>query len=151
MDDEMKTIQIGTWEILREGRHAVILTFGSTIPMVMEAVDELSHQGIQVKVVNARFIKPMDEEMLHSIMASKLPILTVEEAVLQGGFGSEVLEFASDHKYQNEIERIGIPDHFIEQGSVNLLLDEIGITKDEIVNRIQKIVVSNKRLGTKTV
>lgn len=151
MDDEMKTIQIGTWEILREGHHAVILTFGSTIPMVMEAVDELSHQGIQVKVVNARFIKPMDEEMLHSIMTSKLPVLTVEEAVLQGGFGSEVLEFASDHNYQNEIERIGIPDHFIEQGSVNLLLDEIGITKDEIVNRIQKIVVSNKRLGTKTV
>ncbi|BDH62057.1 1-deoxy-D-xylulose-5-phosphate synthase [Lysinibacillus sp. PLM2] len=151
MDDEMKTIQIGTWEILREGYHAVILTFGSTIPMVMEAADELSHQGIQVKVVNARFIKPMDEEMLHSIMASKLPVLTVEEAVLQGGFGSEVLEFASDNKYLNEIDRIGIPDHFIEQGSVNLLLDEIGITKDEIVNRIQKIVVSDKRLGTKTV
>ncbi len=151
LDDEMTTIPIGSWEVLREGPNATILTFGTTIPMVMDAAEELAENGIQVKVVNARFIKPMDEEMLHEIMSSNTPILTVEESVLQGGFGSAVLEFAGDNHYQNIIERIGIPDQFIEQGSVDLLLDEIDLTKEEIINRIEKLVKTKDRLGTKTV
>jgi len=151
LDPEMKSIPIGSWEVLREGGNATVLTFGTTIPMVMAAVDELAEKGIDVKVVNARFIKPMDEEMLHEIMSSKTPILTVEESVLQGGFGSAVLEFASDHHYQNKIERIGIPDQFVEQGSVDLLLNEINITKEEVINRIETLVQTNNRLGTKTV
>jgi len=151
LDPEMKSIPIGSWEVLREGGNATVLTFGTTIPLVMAAVDELAEKGIDVKVVNARFIKPMDEEMLHEIMSSKTPILTVEESVLQGGFGSAVLEFASDHHYQNKIERIGIPDQFVEQGSVDLLLNEINITKEEVINRIETLVQTNNRLGTKTV
>ncbi len=63
--------------------------------MALEAAETLAEQGIQVKVVNARFIKPMDEEMLHELMKANMPILTIEEAVLQGGFGSAVLEFAA--------------------------------------------------------
>ncbi|SOC36126.1 1-deoxy-D-xylulose-5-phosphate synthase [Ureibacillus acetophenoni] len=151
LDEEMTTIPIGSWEVLREGQSASILTFGTTIPMVMEAAEELSEKGIHVQVVNARFIKPMDEGMLHEIMSSKMPILTVEEAVLQGGFGSAVLEFASDNNYYNSIERIGIPDLFVEQGSVDLLLNEIDITKEEIIKRIEILVSTNDRLGTKTV
>ncbi|KGR78388.1 1-deoxy-D-xylulose-5-phosphate synthase [Ureibacillus manganicus] len=151
LDDEMKSIPIGSWEVLREGTNAVILTFGTTIPMVMDAVEELAENGIQVKVVNARFIKPMDEEMLHEIMSSNMPILTVEEAVLQGGFGSAVLEFASENNYQTKIDRIGIPDQFIEQGSVDLLLEEIHITKEAIIDQIKTIVKTKNPLGTKTV
>nr|WP_106779804.1 1-deoxy-D-xylulose-5-phosphate synthase [Lysinibacillus timonensis] len=151
LDDAMKAIPIGSWEELREGGNATILTFGTTIPMVLEAAEELSQNGIEVQVVNARFIKPMDEELLHDIMAKNMPILTVEEAVLQGGFGSAVLEFASDNSYQNTIDRIGIPDQFIEQGSVDLLLDEIHVTKEAIVERIKQMTLSNKKLGTKTV
>ncbi|MFY3793173.1 1-deoxy-D-xylulose-5-phosphate synthase [Ureibacillus sp. MALMAid1270] len=152
LDEEMTTIPIGSWEELRNGHHAAILTFGTTIPMVMEAVEELAAKGIEVKVINARFIKPMDEEMLHEILSTDMPILTVEESVLQGGFGSAVLEFAADHHFKNNIERIGIPDQFIEQGSVDLLLEEIRITKEEVIQRIEQLV-SNKdyRLGTKLV
>ena len=72
------------------------LTFGTTIPMAMEAADILAKQGISAKVVNARFIKPLDEEMLMKLLAKNIPILTIEEAVLQGGFGSSVIEFAHD-------------------------------------------------------
>ena len=68
MDEEMKAIPIGSWEVLREGKDAAILTFGTTIPMALEAAETLAEQGIHVKVVNARFIKPMDEEMLHELM-----------------------------------------------------------------------------------
>ncbi len=151
MDEEMKTIPIGTWEVLREGQDAVILTFGTTIPMAMEAAEELSEKGVNVKVVNARFIKPLDEAMLHDLMSKKLPILTIEEGVLQGGFGSAVLEFASDHNYRVDIERIGIPDQFVEQGSVDLLLEEVHITKEEAVERLGLLVKSNKTIGTKMV
>lgn len=152
MDNEMRAIPIGTWEVLREGHDAAILTFGTTISMAMKAADELFKIGINVKVINARFIKPLDEKMLHDIMSKKMPILTIEEAVLKGGFGSSILEFASDNKYNDiEIDRIGIPDVFIEQGSVDLLLDEINITKEETIARVQELVKSNKTIGTKSI
>lgn len=141
MDSEMKTLPIGSWEILREGNDAVILTFGTTISMALTAANTLAEQGISVRVVNARFIKPMDEAMLHDIMKTDLPILTIEETMLQGGFGSAVLEFANDHGYRNvTIDRIGIPDEFIEHGDVDLLLAEINVTSEEAVKRIEQLV-----------
>ncbi|HEY4622901.1 MAG TPA: 1-deoxy-D-xylulose-5-phosphate synthase [Solibacillus sp.] len=141
MDAEMKALPIGSWEVIREGNDAVILTFGTTIGMALDAAEQLAEQGISVRVVNARFIKPMDEAMLHDIMKSELPILTIEESMLQGGFGSAVIEFAFDHGYRNiNLDRIGIPDEFIEHGEVDLLLAEIHVTADEAVKRITKLV-----------
>ena len=140
MDEEMKALPIGSWEVLREGQDATILTFGTTIPMAMEAAERLAVQGINVKVVNARFIKPLDEEMLHGLMKKGAPILTIEEAVLQGGFGSAVLEFAADHRYKADIDRIGIPDEFIEHGNVDQLLAEIHVTTEETIKRIKVLL-----------
>ncbi|GMB07691.1 1-deoxy-D-xylulose-5-phosphate synthase [Thermolongibacillus altinsuensis] len=141
LDDELKQIPIGTWEVLREGKDVAILTFGTTIPMALEAADQLAKEHISVKVVNARFIKPMDEAMLHELLQANMPILTIEEAVLQGGFGSAVLEFAHDHGYYGAvIERMGIPDRFIEHGSVNQLLQEIGLTTANVVERISTLI-----------
>ncbi|MFC5540283.1 1-deoxy-D-xylulose-5-phosphate synthase [Ureibacillus sp. FSL W7-1570] len=152
LDEELHSIPIGTWEVLRDGKDAVILTFGTTIPMAMEAAEELAKRNIHVKVVNARFIKPLDDEMLHEIMSKNMPILTIEEGVLKGGFGSAILEFASDNKYNHiEIERMGIPDRFVDHGSVDLLLEELHITKEETIARIESLVKNQKRLGKKTV
>jgi len=145
MDEELKEIPIGTWEVLREGTDAAILTFGTTIPMALKAAKMLEKKGIFVKVVNARFIKPMDERMLTNILNENIPILTVEEAVLQGGFGSAVLEFAHDHDYAAKIKRMGIPDRFIEHGEVNELLKEIGLTADEIANSILQMVTAYRK------
>lgn len=137
LDKELQNIPIGTWEVLREGEDAAILTFGTTIPMAMKAADQLEKLGISVKVVNARFIKPMDEIMLTSLLDENMPILTIEEAVLQGGFGSYVLEYAhSKGYYQVQIDRMGIPDKFIEHGDVSSLLEEIGLTTEEVVKRV---------------
>ncbi|MFB7140247.1 1-deoxy-D-xylulose-5-phosphate synthase [Gottfriedia sp. NPDC056225] len=141
MDEELKEIPIGSWEVLREGTDAVILTFGTTIKMALDAADELEKDNISVKVVNARFIKPMDTAMLSDIFKDGKPILTIEEAVLQGGFGSAVLEFASSNNFQNvRVERIGIPDLFVEHGDVDKLLEEIHLTKDESVKKIREMV-----------
>ncbi|KFZ43140.1 1-deoxy-D-xylulose-5-phosphate synthase [Anoxybacillus flavithermus] len=137
MDKQLKKIPIGTWEVLREGTDATILTFGTTIPMALQAAERLANEGISIQVVNARFIKPLDEQMLHTLLQKNMPLLTIEEAVLQGGFGSAVLEFAHDHGYHGAIiDRMGIPDRFIEHGGVSQLLEEIGLTTEHVMERI---------------
>ncbi|PLR84493.1 MULTISPECIES: 1-deoxy-D-xylulose-5-phosphate synthase [Bacillus] len=145
MDEQLQTIPIGSWEILRDGEDAAILTFGTTIPMAMEAAAILEKQGVSVKVVNARFIKPLDDKMLKGILSDAMPVFTIEEAVLQGGFGSAVLEFAHNNGYHNSrIERMGIPDEFIEHGSVSELLKEIGMTVENVVQKM-KILARKKQ------
>jgi 1-deoxy-D-xylulose-5-phosphate synthase len=146
MDTELKAIPIGKWEVLKEGTDVAVLTFGTTIPMALEAAEELEEQGISVRVVNARFIKPMDEEMLKSIFEEDIPVLTIEEAVLQGGFGSAVLEYVQENGFRNAVvERIGIPDYFIEHGSVKELLNEIGMTKENVMDRILTITPKKQK------
>ncbi|MEC3797677.1 1-deoxy-D-xylulose-5-phosphate synthase [Bacillus velezensis] len=148
MDKELKTIPIGTWEVLRPGKDAVILTFGTTIEMALEAAEELQKEGLSVRVVNARFIKPIDKQMMKAILNEGLPILTIEEAVLEGGFGSTILEFAHDlGMYHTPIDRMGIPDRFIEHGSVTALLEEIGLTKAEVMNRIKLLMPPKTHKG----
>lgn len=138
MDKELKPIEIGTWEVLKEGKDAAILTFGTTIPMAFEAASILEKMGYSVKVVNARFIKPLDEKMLTELLTDNIPILTIEEAMLQGGFGSSVLEFAHDiGASQAIIDRLGIPDKFIEHGDVDKLLQEIELTAESAAKRLQ--------------
>lgn len=137
MDENLHPIPIGTWEVLKKGQDAAILTFGTTIPMAMEAANILEKRGVSIKVINARFIKPLDEQMLLELFKENMPILTIEEAVLQGGFGSSILEFAHEKGFHHmEIDCMGIPDQFIEHGSVEKLLEEIGMTTDDVVNRL---------------
>ncbi|MCC9263848.1 1-deoxy-D-xylulose-5-phosphate synthase [Bacillus velezensis] len=148
MDKELKTISIGTWEVLRPGKDAVILTFGTTIEMALEAAEELQKEGLSVRVVNARFIKPIDKQMMKAILNEGLPILTIEEAVLEGGFGSTIFEYAHDlGMYHTPIDRMGIPDRFIEHGSVTALLEEIGLTKAEVMNRIKLLMPPKTHKG----
>ncbi|MCJ7839363.1 1-deoxy-D-xylulose-5-phosphate synthase [Lederbergia sp. NSJ-179] len=146
MDEKYKKLPIGSWEILKDGAKATILTFGTTIPMAMEAAYQLEKQGISVRVVNARFIKPLDGAMLEKIFEMGSPVLTVEEAVLQGGFGSAILEYAHDHGYTNTtIDRIGIPDRFIEHGSVKELWKEIGLTSDHIISKLTAMLPAKQK------
>ena len=145
MDEELKTIPIGTWEVLKAGTQAAILTFGTTIPMAMEAADILSQNNISVEVINARFIKPLDAEMLQDLQARNIPIITLEESALQGGFGSAVIEFYNENNLQANVHRIGIPDIFIEHGEVHQLLEEIHVTTEDIVKVVNSKVNEDSR------
>lgn len=148
MDEQLKTIPIGSWEVLRPGKDAVILTFGTTIKMALQAAEELQKEGKSIRVVNARFIKPLDEGMLNEILSEGLPILSIEEAVLQGGFGSSVLEYIHDKKASHiKVERMGIPDEFIEHGSVDALLEEIGLTKTQVAETLRDLLPAAPRKG----
>ncbi|KAB8128477.1 1-deoxy-D-xylulose-5-phosphate synthase [Gracilibacillus oryzae] len=144
MDKEFQQLPIGKWEVLEKGNDAVILTFGTTIEMALSASKKLKKSGVNVEVVNARFLKPLDNEMLHDIMKRNVPILTLEEAVLQGGFGSSILEFAEENSYYPRLKRMGIPDQYIEHGSVNKLLEEIGLTEDQVITEINHLLHPQK-------
>lgn len=150
MDEEFEKIPIGSWEVLKEGDDVAILTFGTTIPMALEAWEILAKSGISARVINARFIKPLDNKMLNQLYAENIPLLTLEEAVLQGGFGSAVLEHAADSHANVMIDRMGIPDCFIEHGSVTKLLEEIGLTTPDLVNRVKELVKRKTEKGLLT-
>lgn len=145
MDEQLKTIPIGKWEILRNGSDVALLSFGPMLQEVLSAAEELKKYGIYARVINARSIKPLDEDMLIELGNEGIPIVSIEEAVLHGGFGSAVLEFMSNQKFSSNIERIGIPDEYIEHGSVSDLLAEVGLTKQQIVERVKTMVQKHLR------
>lgn len=146
MDEQLKLIPIGTWEIIREGSDLVILAFSTTIPIALEAAEKLREEGINARVINARSIKPLDEDMIKRISEENLPIITVEEAAIQGGFGSAVLEFLNENLLHHvTLERMGIPDRFIEHGSVPELLEEIGLTADQLTKLAQQIIAQKQQ------
>lgn len=147
LDETLHTIPIGTWEVLRPGADAAILTFGTSIPMAMKAAALLAEKGLDVRVINARFIKPLDTRMLDDLFELDMPIMTVEEAVLAGGFGSAVIEYANDQSYLASIKRMGIPDHFIEHGEVDELLAEIGMTAKQLTLDVESLIKEKKIEG----
>lgn len=144
IDKDFTRIPIGKWEVLKEGTDAAILSFGPMLQTALEAAKKLQAEGMHVSVVNARFLKPLDDQMLEKLAGLHMPLLTVEESALAGGFGSSVMEFYNDHGFHDiTIERMGIPDHFIEHGSVKELLKEIGLTSDHIYARIKSMLSSH--------
>lgn len=146
MDETLQEIPIGKWEVEREGNDAAILAFGPMLKKVSQAADRLAAQGISVRVINARFIKPMDENLLLNLAQNNFPVVTVEEGVLNGGFGTGVLEFFHDRGFHDmSVVRMGIPDCFIEHGSVPELLTEIGLTVDGIVESVRSLVPTKQK------
>jgi 1-deoxy-D-xylulose-5-phosphate synthase len=137
MEEPMHAIPIGTWEVLREGQDATILAVGPMIQIALLAARQLAEQGVQVEVVNARFIKPLDHDMLTRIAKKKKPIVTMEEVAIAGGFGSYVLEwFIQSEKDLPPIRLMGIQDAFIEHGSVKDQRIEAGLTVENVINHI---------------
>jgi 1-deoxy-D-xylulose-5-phosphate synthase len=139
--DDFTPIEMGSWERLREGKDLAILAIGSMVYPTLEASEELGKDGINVEVVNARFVKPLDEGMLLSILKRFDRIITVEENTLLGGFGSAILEFGEAHGINNVlIRRMGIPDKFIEHGPRNKLLSILGLDKDGIIKMARNVL-----------
>ena len=136
-------IEVGKWEKLREGRDVAILAVGSMVYPAIDASRQLLEKGIEAEVVNARFVKPLDQKMLADIFERFDRIITVEENALLGGFGSAVLEFAEENNLNHPlIKRMGIPDRFIQHGSRNQLLGLLGLDKKGIVQAVKSMLES---------
>jgi len=130
-------IELGKSERLREGRDLAIIAIGNMVGTGLKAADILSSCGIEATVINARFIKPIDKEILENITKTTKNIVTLEEGVETGGFGSAVLEFLESEKIKDvKVKRFGLPDHFITHGKREELLRKYHLTPDEICNTI---------------
>nr|WP_240546003.1 1-deoxy-D-xylulose-5-phosphate synthase [Paenibacillus artemisiicola] len=141
IDEEMTPIPIGTWEVLREGESAVIAAIGPMIPVAEEAAELLKREGLSVRVVNARFVKPLDEAMLQRIADEGLPMLVLEEGAELGGLGSAVLEFYSLQRRDDAHVRImGVPDIFVEHGSVKEQRQEVGLTAEHVAAELSTLL-----------
>jgi 1-deoxy-D-xylulose-5-phosphate synthase len=128
----MQEIKVGTGRKISDGEDLAILTIGHVGNYAVEVCDRLEKQNIQVAHYDMRFVKPLDEEMLHEIFNRFRKVLTVEDGSIQGGFGSAVLEFMADHSYFAEVKRLGIPDRIVEHGEQIELHRECGFDPDGI-------------------
>ena len=139
-----KLLEIGKSEILREGTDAAIIAYGSMVYPAIEAAEVLKSDGIEATVVNARFVKPLDEETILALARNHSLIVTVEEAYLAGGFGSAVLELLEANDLQDKVKlvRMGVTDEIVTHGDPKLLLGHYGLNADGIRDRVKKSLES---------
>lgn len=134
------TFEIGKAEVVRDGTDGVLLAYGAMVYRCLRAAEKLSEKGLEVMVVNARFAKPLDKELILGVIRNHKVIMTVEDHALMGGFGSAVLELAADEREDTrKIVRLGIPDQFIEHGPRNLILKNLGLDEDGIANKFIEV------------
>ena len=126
-----EAIEIGKGVQLKEGNKVAVLSIGTIAKNVSEAISNCK-QSDNIAHYDMRFVKPLDETLLHTIFKTFETIITVEDNAIKGGFGSTVLEFAAEHNYKNTIKVLGIPDAFIEQGSVAELQKMIGLDVESL-------------------
>lgn len=131
-------VPIGKAERIRNGNDVAFLALGSMVHYAKLAADKLMAEGIQAEVINMRFLKPLDTDMIEEIVKKHKKIVTLEENVLPGGFGSAVMEFMGDNNYKNDILRIGIPDEFVDHGTQEELHNILGIDPTGIAEKVKK-------------
>jgi 1-deoxy-D-xylulose-5-phosphate synthase len=141
LDEEVRVLPLGKGEVLKEGENAAILAIGSTVYPALSAARELQKEGIACTVVNARFVKPLDEELILSLARQIGKILTVEENVLAGGFGSAVLELINRKSFQaTKVTCLGIDDCFVEHGPQDFLRKKHGIDASGIIHAVKALL-----------
>ena len=145
LDESIRPLPIGKAEVITDGNDLLILAIGKTVQDAIEARKTLFEEDIAATVVNCRFVKPLDAELIGSL-AQKIPaVITVEENIRQGGFGSAVLECLNDLDVTGfALKRIGIPDTFVEHGSQSQLRSQYGINAATIVQTAKKLLQSRQ-------
>lgn len=143
MDQEPATLEIGLGEILAEGNDLVIVAIGVTVQPALKAAALLKERGIAAGVINARFVKPLDRELILAEARRTGCLVTVEENALQGGFGSAVLELLEEERITHvRLKRLGIPDHFIEHGSQAQLRKDLGLDAEGIAAAVEAFLAA---------
>jgi len=136
----MEEIKIGTGRKLKDGEDIAILTFGHPGNFAAAAIRDVKAEGINPAHYDMRFVKPLDEEMLHEVFSKYNKVITVEDGTVVGGFGSAILEFMNEHGYKADVKIMGIPDRLVEHGTPKQLYDEIGIDSNGIVEALREMV-----------
>lgn len=152
LDEVLLPIPIGSWEMLREGESTAIIAVGPMVQVAEEAADLLKQNGVKCSVVNARFLKPLDESMLLELARVHNRMIVLEEASEAGSLGSAVMEFYAQHGITGlNIRLMGIPDRFIEHGSIKEQRQEVGLTAESVAAEIQNMRTEHQfGLGKRT-
>lgn len=138
---DFEKLEIGKWEILDKGSDVAIFAIGAMVPMAQKALEELKKYGVKVTLVNARYAKPLDHHLILITARKCKRIITVEENTLQGGFGSGVLELLDSSGIADlRVKRLGICDHFVEQGARDILLEKCGLSVENLVQQALELV-----------
>jgi 1-deoxy-D-xylulose-5-phosphate synthase len=137
---DFEEIEIGKGEKIRDGKDIAILSLGTIGNNALIAAKELSEEGIEVSIYNMRFLKPMDTSLLEEVLNGFKNIITIEDGVEIGGFGSAVAEYAIDKKYKNNIYRIGLKDNFVEHGSIQELQKLCRLDPHSLVLKVKEII-----------
>jgi 1-deoxy-D-xylulose-5-phosphate synthase len=140
LDPVLHEIPVGKGEILRQGGDVTILAIGTTVAPALEAAQELASSGIEATVVNARFAKPLDAELIIGLTRDIKRLVIVEENALSGGFGSSVVDLLQQSSISDiRVKSIGIPDEFVEQGSQAMLRAKYGLDAEGIARGVLEL------------
>ncbi len=130
---------------ISDGSQLAILSIGHVGNFVTQAVARLQADGISIAHYDMRFVKPIDTELLHAVCSKFNKIITIEDGTIIGGLGSAVLEFVSDNNYPSQVVRLGVPDRFIEQGSLNELYNECGYHVEGIIRSVNQLLTKPQK------
>ena len=142
LDWDFKEIPFGKAELLKDGKDVTVIAIGNTVYQALKVAEELEKEDISLAVINARFVKPLDENLILDFAKKTGKIITVEENTLIGGFGSAVCELLADKNVSVKIKRIGLPDKFIEHGDLKTLKKNYGLTS-EYIKQVALELISN--------
>lgn len=131
-------IEYGKSEIIYKEKDIALLAVGSMVEVAIEIREALKEKGYSVSLINARFVKPVDEKLLENLNENHRLIVTMEENVLNGGFGERVLRITRDMNLKYKVINVAIPNVYVEHGNIEILKSEIGLDKETILNKIQK-------------
>ena len=131
---------IGKGAILRKGKDIAILSIGAIGNEVIKALDELEYENIHLSHYNMQTIKPLDETILKTVFSEYSNVITIEDGVISGGFGSAILEYKNLHNFEPSIRIMGLPDSFIEHGTQKELYQELGLNSKGIIKVIKEIL-----------
>jgi 1-deoxy-D-xylulose-5-phosphate synthase len=145
IDDEVARIDWGTWEEVTPGGDVAVLAVGTMVETALKAAEDLDEKGIELWVINARFIKPWDHKMLHRVMDSTRAILTAEEGCLAGGFGQSIGRYLIESGYKGRFRALGIPDEFVTHGNRSLLLRDVGLDVHGLARSIAEVATGRDR------
>ena len=141
-------IKIGKGRKLKDGRDIALLSFGHPGNFVTSAIRTLRPEGIDPAHYDLRFVKPLDEELLHEVFNKYKAVITVEDGTVVGGFGSAILEFMVNHGYSASVKMLGIPDHIIEHGSPKQLHEECGFDAYAIAEAVREMIKSQVNINS---
>jgi 1-deoxy-D-xylulose-5-phosphate synthase len=146
MDADLHALEIGRGELLEEGEDLVIVAIGSTVYPSLEAAKLLREEGVRASVINARFVKPLDKELILAEALRTGNVVSVEENALMGGFGSAILELLEQERITCiRVKRLGIPDRYIEHGSQAQLRKDLGLDAEGIANAVETFLSGRKK------